>query len=285
MFEIQPRKGHQVYPISAALIKEVYYRPGEYVKQGDVLMQLKNEDLLLQVVDLEGKYRQAQENCAVLEDSRYNDPAAVDQLDVAREVRDSAKKQWEEKLKEYEKLTIVSPATGTIIPPPSRVDKMSQSQGKLPTWEGTPFDERNRGALLSPTDLICQIGDPHQMDAVLIVDQAYIDLVKEGQQVRVLLEAYTRKAYYTQVEEIATTEVKAVPRGMSTQASGRLETRADAAGQMRPLNTSYQARAPLMDMPSELQAGMQGQARIYTGWQTIFNRTSRYIAKTFHFDL
>jgi hypothetical protein len=103
--------------------------------------------------------------------------------------------------------------------------------------------------------------------------------------VRILLEAYTRKAHYSQVEEIATTEVKAVPRGMSTQASGRLETKADATGQMRPLNTSYQARAPLTDVPSDLQAGMQGQARIYTGWQTIFSRTSRYINKTFHFDL
>jgi putative peptide zinc metalloprotease protein len=236
-------------------------------------------------MDLEGKYKEAEEACAVLEDSRYNDPGAVDQLDVAREVRESAKKQWEEKRKEFEKLTIVAPASGTIIPPPARVDKMSQSQGKLPTWEGTPFDERNRGALLAPTDLICQIGDPHQMDAVLIVDQAYIDLVREGQQVRMLLEAYTRKAHYTQVEEIATTEVRAVPRGMSTQASGRLETKADAAGQMRPLNTSYQARAPLLDVPSELQAGMQGQARIYTGWQTIYSRMSRYIAKTFHFDL
>jgi putative peptide zinc metalloprotease protein len=285
MFEIQPRKGHQVFPVSAAIIDAAFHRPGDKVQQGDMLMQLKNKDLELQVMDLEGKYKEAEEACAVLEDSRYNDPGAVDQLDVAREVRDSAKKQWEEKKKEFEKLTIVAPASGTIIPPPARVDKMSQSQGKLPTWEGTPFDERNRGALLAPTDLICQIGDPHQMDAVLIVDQAYIDLVREGQQVRVLLEAYTRKAHYTTVEEIATTEVRAVSRGMSTQASGRLETRADAAGQMRPLNTSYQARAPLLDVPSELQAGMQGQARIYTGWQTIYSRMSRYIAKTFHFDL
>ena len=72
---------------------------------------------------------------------------------------------------------------------------------------------------------------------------------------------------------------------MSTQASGRLETKADASGQFRPLNTSYQARAPLDDVAGTLQAGMQGQARIYTGWQTIFSRVSRYVAKTFHFDL
>jgi putative peptide zinc metalloprotease protein len=179
----------------------------------------------------------------------------------------------------------VSPGNGTIIPPPLRTDKMSESAGKLKTWEGTPFDEKNNGALLTPTDLICQIGDPHQMDAVLIVDQAYIDLVKKDQKVRVLLEAYTRRAYDSKIEEIASTEVKFVSRGMSTQASGRLETKADAAGQFRPLNTSYQARAPLLDVDDSLQAGMQGQARIYTGWQTIFGRVSRYVAKTFHFDL
>jgi hypothetical protein len=123
------------------------------------------------------------------------------------------------------------------------------------------------------------------MDAVLIIDQAYIDLVREGQKVRVLLEAYTGKAFETHVEEIASTEVKVVPKGMSTQGNGRLETKPDATGQMRPLNTSYQARAPLTDVPGDLETGMQGQARIYTGWQTIFRRASRYVAKTFHFDL
>ena len=100
-----------------------------------------------------------------------------------------------------------------------------------------------------------------------------------------LLEAYTRKAYETQIEEIASTEMKFVSRGMSTQASGRLETRADPSGQMRPLNTSYQARAPLTEVPSTLQAGLQGQARIYTGWQPLAQRFYRFAAKTFHFDL
>lgn len=123
------------------------------------------------------------------------------------------------------------------------------------------------------------------MDAVLIVDQAYIDLIRPDQKVRVLLEAYTRKAYDSRIEEIASTKVQYVPRGMSTQAQGRLETTADATGNFRPLNTSYQARAPLVDLDDSLQAGMQGQARIKTEWQTTFRRLYRYCAKTFHFDL
>jgi putative peptide zinc metalloprotease protein len=290
-FELQPRGGHQVFTASPAIIKEVKFQPGQQVKTGDVIMQLKNADLELQLLDLEGKYREAEEAYSVLYDQRYADPSAVEQLDVARELRDANKKQWDEKRKEFEKLTIVAPAAGWIIPPPYRLDKMSESQGRLHTWEGTPFEERNRGALLTPTDLICQIGDPHQMDAVLIIDQAYVDLVKAdgpqgpGHPVRLLLEAYTRKAFDSHVEELATTEVKSVPAGMSTQKSGRLETKADPTGQFRPLNTSYHARAPLTDVPSTLQAGMQGQARIYTGWQPLSRRIYRYCAKTFHFDL
>jgi hypothetical protein len=38
-------------------------------------------------------------------------------------------------------------------------------------------------------------------------------------------------------------------------------------------------------MNEAVQVGMQGQARIYTGWQTIAERVYRYVAKTFHFDL
>jgi hypothetical protein len=72
---------------------------------------------------------------------------------------------------------------------------------------------------------------------------------------------------------------------MSTTGSGRLETKPDPTGQFRPLNTSYQARAPLVDVPSAVQTGMLGQARIYTGWQPLAQRLYRYAAKTFHFDL
>jgi putative peptide zinc metalloprotease protein len=285
MFEIQPREGHQVFPVVPGIIQEVGYRPGDQVAEGDVILKLQNLDLKQQLLELEGKYLELEEAYRVIEDQRQADPAAADQLEVTGAMRDSAQRQYEEKKKEFEKLTIVAPAAGTVIPPPARADKISSSQGRLPTWEGTPFDERNRGALLTPTDLICQIGDPQRMDAVLIIDQAYIDLIHPDQRVRVLLEAYTRKAYETTIEEIATTQVKVVPRGMSTQASGRLETTMDPSGQFRPLNTSYQARAPLVDVPGKLQAGMQGQARIYTKWQTAWQRFYRFAAKTFHFDL
>ena len=120
-FEIQPRKGQQVFPVVARdRCANVCIKPGDEVKTGDVLLELENADLQLQLIDHEGRYREAEEALKVLQDQGFSDTSALSQLDVAREVRDSAKKQWEEKIREAQKLTIVAPGEGTIIPPPSR---------------------------------------------------------------------------------------------------------------------------------------------------------------------
>jgi putative peptide zinc metalloprotease protein len=176
-------------------------------------------------------------------------------------------------------------ASGTVILPPPKHDKAATAQGRLASWDGTPFQAKNVGALLTPSDLVCQIGRPDDMEAVLIVDQAYIDLVKVGNPVRLLLEAHTSRAYKSRIEAIADSEMKVASPGMSAQSGGRLETKTDPSGLIRPLNTSYQARSPLGDAAGTLQVGMQGQARIYTGWQPLGRRIYRFIAKTFHFDL
>jgi multidrug resistance efflux pump len=285
--EVQPRQGRQIFAAVPGQIKQVHYKPGQVVKEGDVLLELENPDLELELTELAGRLAEAEQALHNIRALRIVDPTAGDQLERTREIRDSIKKQYEERKREAERLTITVPqgVSGTIIPPPSKQDHLATVQGRLRGWTGTAFDSKNVGGLVTPTDLICQIGDPRDMEAVLIVDQAYVDLVREGQSVRVLLEAHTRRAYESKIEEIASTELQIAPAGMSAARGGRLETKPDATGQMRPLNTSYQARAPLTDVDGTLQAGMQGQARIYTDWQTVASRVYRFCAKTFHFDL
>jgi hypothetical protein len=141
-----------------------------------------------------------------------------------------------------------------------------------------------------PTDMLCQIGDPKDLEAVLIVDQAYIDLVRSGSEaeahkVRLLLDSQTHRAIDSHVAEIGANEMEAVNPALSSRVGGRLETVTDPSGLTRPLSSSYPVRAPLGALAGSVQVGMQGQARIYTGWQPIANRVYRYVAKTFHFDL
>ena len=284
-FEIQPRNSQQVFSATPGQITLVSAKPGQVVAAGDTILQLDNPDLRLEVVALDGRRREALLMVDALSKQRFSDPTAIDQLDVAREALAAAERQHQQKKDELERLTIKAPSAGTIIPPPARPAKAAAAPGSLRTWIGTPFDEKNIGALITPTDPICIVGNPADVQAVLVVDQAYIDLVKEGQPVRCLLEANTHRAYDSTIESIAAVEVQAVSRGSSTQAGGRLETKADPSGMVKPLSTSYQAAAPLGDSAGRLQVGMQGQARIYTGWQPLGSRLYRFMTKTFNFDL
>jgi putative peptide zinc metalloprotease protein len=357
-FEVQPRGGQQVFGMQPGQVTQVNFRPGDEVQAGDVLLHLYNAELEMELLELKGRLDESEQAILNVQKQRYGDPTAVSNLDMAREIRNSTRRQYEEKKAELDRLTILAPASGKIIPPPSRHDKIAAAQGRLPGWSGTPFDKTNQGkleytafqredglwvsatnvtrdeqghlcdttnsrgslkavtltpdqvqwtaagfvlkdhpevrvesrvecvgAMVTPTDLICQIGDPADMEAVLIVDQAYIDLVREEQPVRLLLESSSRQALSSKITQIASIEMKAASQGMSAQHGGRLETKTDSAGMVRPLSTSYQARVPLSDAPGALAAGMQGQARIYPGWQPLWQRVYRYCAKTFHFDL
>ena len=286
VFEIQPRGAEQVYAAVPGQIEATFVKSGEFVEKGAELVKLRNPDLQLELLSLEGRVNEAEAALHSLRIQSISVPSAVNQIETAEEVLKAARKQYEDKRLEAERLTIVAPIAGTVIPPPERNDKQAAAQGRLPTWSGSPFNPKNIGATLTPTDLICQIGNPQDLEAVMIVEQAYIDLVQEGHPVRVLLESHTGKAYDSEVVEIASSAVKVVPAGLSTQAGGRLETVTDpTTGSVRPLNTSYQVRAPLADKLGNVQVGMQGQARIYTGWQPLGRRIYRYVTKTFHFDL
>lgn len=283
--ELQACGAQQVFPVAPGKISQVLVKPGDRVEQNQPLMQLSSPELELEVARLEASAKLAQQEIDNLELLRFSDPSAADRLETAFKVREGAQTQLREKQRELEMLTIRAPKPGVVIPPPARTDQQAKSEGRLGGWTGAPLDRRNLGALLAPTDLVCQIGEPEMMEAVLVVDQSYIDLVRLGQPVRVLLDAMTYRALSAKVDEIATTELKAVSPGMSSQKGGRLETVTEPSGMTRPLSTSYPVRACLGTDIGALQVGMQGQGRIYTGWQPLGRRLYRYLTKTFHFDL
>ena len=285
-FEVQVHNAAAVYAGAPGQVAEILAKPGQHVKQDEVLIRLDNPQLRLELESARGKMNEARQSLDNLRRARFKDPAAVDQLEQAEQILDAAARQFQAKQLEVARLEIKSPIAGIVIPAPQRTDKAAKSEGRLPTWSGSPFDAKNKGAHFQPNDLICQIGDPHDLEAVLIVDQTYVDLVQEKQPVRILLEAESGHAFQSQIEEIATADLKMLSPTLAVKTGGRVEAKTDpGTGVSRPLSTSYQARAPLHDTAGIAQVGLQGQARVYTGWQSVRSRLSRYVAKTFHFDL
>ena len=284
-FEVQPKDAKQVYTAVPGEMDQLLVQPLQEVKAGQPLAVLRNHDLEVDYEAAVGAVADAETQLKSFELQRFRNPNVSVRIDQARKALATAQETLAMKEKDRQRLTLTAPKDGRVIPPAPRKDKSADSEGRLAKWSGSPFDERNQNAWYDVSDMICQVGDPNQLEAMLIVDQADVELIQPGFPVRILLDAHTHQAVDSKIAAIAAHELKYAPPTMSTQAGGRIDTRTDAGGMQRPLSTSYQALAPLELKGKSLQVGLQGQARIYTGWKTLGWRLMRYLSRTFHFEL
>jgi putative peptide zinc metalloprotease protein len=272
----------------------------ENVKEGQrigldqpLLATLVNPDLELAVVKLRGQLRQTEARELALKRERFGDDRAFLQLKQIEEIKTAVKQQLEEQERELERLNIVAPVAGVIIPAPPRPSR--PQAGRLPTWTGSPLDRKNLGAAFAESDLICHIGDPNDLEALLVVDQADIELVEQAMlddddppDVDLQLDAYPGKTLTSRIVELARVDLKVSPASLSSQAGGTLNTKTDPTGVQRPMSTSYQARVPLDDqgdLHGLLCTGLRGRAKVHTRKQSLGKRMYRYLARTFHFDM
>lgn len=292
--EIQPRDAALVYVTVPGQLDEIRVEPGQHVQKGERLARLKNIEVDQAVAVLAGQvsgYGQQLEN---LEIQRYRDPQASAQIPAIAELKRTAEEQLARKRQDRRRLQLSAPAAGTVFPPPS-TPKPQESEEQLPAWSGTPLERENLGCYLEAGQLFCQVGDPARMEAILVIDQAEIDFIREGQVVEINLDslpqqtfAYNlvdgRKAKLT-IEEVAKSDLKVSPVRLSAKAGGELATKTDPAGMERPLSASYQARVPLDDPNGQLLPGLRGHAKIRVGSQPLGSRIYRWVAQTINFSL
>jgi len=151
-------------------LHEIHVVPGQSVQTGDVLVLLKNPRLEEELIDAEGRY-----NDAVLElqmwqtMAQYRAEAAL-RIPSLQESLAVAQELLQNKRRDVESLTLRAPMDGVVIAPPWRPHQ-PMPDDQLPRWSGTPLEPINLGATLEPGTVICSIGDPKLLEAILIVDQ------------------------------------------------------------------------------------------------------------------
>ena len=295
-FDVKPRDAATVYAAVDGRLDEVLVEPGQYVQQGEVLARMRNVELELNVAKLEGDLRELDAKLQVLQKQRRIDDTAGLSINQMLEQRLALIQVVGERRRELENLLVKAPVAGTVLPVVDKPDR-EPPDGQLPSWSGGALSLRNRGAFLSASDRICQIGDPEKLVAEVIVDQSDVELVRAaaiererekqpGVPVTLMLDSLPGKSIDTEIEQIALAELKETPLGLSTLAGGDVDSVADPqTGVPRPLSTSYPAIATLPDVGSELQLGMRGKAKLYTGWQPLSRRVYRFLTRTFHFEM
>ena len=291
-FELQPYDAYSVYVEVPGRLVELAVKPGQLVKKGDLIAQLENLELLQEVVRLQGERASLLTELKNL-DSLLLQPSKTEQAanryDTARKQLEGIAEQLAQKEADLQRLRIVAPVDGVVIAPPPAPERPRTDDADLPSWTGTPLDKRNVGASYSPQgqqNLLCIIGNPQEWEASIVIDQDDVSLVREGEEVRLMLEESAYHVFVSTISQVDNFEPLPVvsPRLASTT-GGPLAAQQNPDGSVRPLNTSFRAIARLNDPQGLLRNGLIGTARITVKPKTVMQRVGRYLSRTFNFEL
>lgn len=259
---------------------------GTVVEKDQTLAELKNLDVDMEVEKLRGQANQQRLHIANLERRRVADPAAGALLPTAQETLADIEERLKQRTLDQERLTLKSPVAGTVLPPPRQVRKKSDKE--LVPWSGTPIEEKNLGSFLDTGTTLCLIGDPQQLEALLVIDQSDVEFVRTGQRVHIQLDESPGETLWGTIAEVGELDLDVTPRELLHH--GDIPTQADEKGVLRPLTTWYQARVTLVGPVEEsgkrsILLGATGRAKIHVPSQPLAARIYRALRNTFHFDL
>lgn len=287
-FEVRPSHAGTVYAGSAGMI-EWAADPGTEVGVDAPVLKMKNPDLEIRLANLRDEESLAAVTLRNLSLRSRGDDSVKAQLETQREIYQATQELRQKAENEVAKLTVYAGREGIIFPAPERKDQ-GDREGQLPGWTGTPLQERNRGAFLTPDDVICEIGSLNGFEAILVIDQGDVQLIREGQSVDLKLDSRRMESFSGEIIEKSNQDLKSASMTMSSQTGGDLQTEIDpATGQIKPRNVSFQARVPLDITETDianltLRPGYRGTAKVHVDPMSLGSRLWRVIAKTFNFE-
>ena len=287
--EVQARRAEQVYVNVAegGTLVEVRKKAGDPVKTGEVIAVLQNHDLDLQIENLSAKKASFEIQMQNRQREAARDPKSAAEISQIAKSLETIEKELVQKNRERERLVLKAERDGVILPPTiTQAPRHDDPEAQLPSWSGTPLDPENQNAVLKDGTLFCQIGNPTELEAVLIVDQGDVDFVQVGQEVDLKLDAIPHDTLKGKIDRKAMSNLKATPHRLGTKAGGELATKTDpTTGIESPQSTCYQAMVPLDDEEGILLLGLRGRAKIHTQWVSLGSRLWRLVTHTFNFKL
>jgi len=284
--EVVSRRAESVYVDVPGTLVEIKVKPGDQVAKGQELARLTNEQLKLDINKLDRKVAEKKaELQSLLKERSYSGSKASNEIGAVRQQLASAEQELELKIADLDRLILRAPLAGTVIAPPAQPDRSAEDDEVLASWSGTPLETKNLYTLLTRGTLFCQIGNPSELEGVLVIDQSAIDFVRPEQKVEVMLDSLPGIKFPTTLNDISPEKLKESSKQLAVKAGGELETKTDERGIERPIGTVYQAKVALVDETQTLLPGMRGRARIHAAPQSLGQRTWRMIVDTFNFSL
>ena len=136
---------------------------------------------------------------------------------------------------------------------------------------------RESGASLPTQTLICMVGDPDKMKALLVVEQSNIQFLQPDQSASLMFDEYRGRRVAGKVRSVSRIQMQAMPRELSTSFGGPLGASPGPSGDEIPQLTYFEASVPLENLGEiRLEPGFRGVAKIRVGTASIGWRIQRF---------
>ncbi len=254
-----------VYPEVPGRLIDLLVRDGDEVQEGQVLARLSNPQKIRERALLQSQQGEAL--------TKYNTYQSLSSFDLSN--RSLAQEHYQvynemepiiEKVNDQiAKLILTAPRAGQVMGIPKR---------------------ETRGAWVKPDKPFCEVGDPRQLEAHLILDQGDIDIIKDGNRAWVKIYGDSEQTWRSKVGEIAKRNRDEIPPELSNAAGGEIATKPDPkTNASKPLTAVYEVVIPIDNANQYLHPGQRGFAKIDGGTHRLGWWLYRLLAKTFHFTL
>jgi len=287
MIELRTTTTQQVFVPdvkSGSQLREILVVPGQSVLVGDTLAVLENPMLRMELVEAEGQCRELEQGLETLQSMLNYQSAAAHRIGPLQQSLVVARELLQNKKRDVESLILRAPMAGIVVSPPWKPSQPSPDD-QLPQWWGTPLDPQNLGATLESGTVLCSVGDPKFLEAILIVDQSRIPFLRREQRVELRLHKFPDRTFLGQIDEIDQKPVSALEIQLSTRAGGEVPT-ITKDGAEEPTRASYRVRMLMENTPElSVQVGMTGIGKIHVERQTLGYRLWLLVNETFNFRL
>jgi putative peptide zinc metalloprotease protein len=285
---LMPDAAARVYASTGGTLTEAV-PAGRKVSRGELIGRLTNREVEQELLRLEGEHALRQLKLEHLERLRGADREANDQLPTAKAALADSERRLDDRRRAVERLALRSPVDGVVIAAP-RITLPPAASGRLATWSGSLLEPANLGAHLEPGTLVCLVGDPRRLTAVLLVDDAEVKRLQPGQRARLRIDQLPGEIIEGEVIDVARHEV----RDDATEGAASADLATLFAGIVPPGRSGafYQARVRLDGEAGlsetgfrELVIGGRGQAKVAAERVTLARSILRCLGQTFRLPM
>jgi putative peptide zinc metalloprotease protein len=181
-------------------------------------------------------------------------------------------------------LTLVAGRDGQVVGVPHR---QTLGQWLKPGNPQKPTITINPREPERPTKpFFCEIGDPHHLEAHLIVDQSDIHLINRDRQAWIKIYGKAETTYTGRISEISRWTRQEIPPELTKIANGEVASRPDPrTGAAKPITAIYEVIVPIENPQLKLEPGLRGFAKIDGGKKPLWWWLRRWWTKLFNFQL